>query len=209
MTPSPTKRTSPLRREEIVDAAREILRYTDLDGLSLRRLAASLGVTAPALYAHVEDKGDLLAAVAERGLADLVEAFEQVDARDPIDRLHAYGRAYVEQAMNDPELFRVMFVFRPGWVPMPEMDNELDAATTAFDQPQVAITEAMERRDIHPDRDPVLTAMSLWTVAHGLASVFLLGASGGEVLLPDNAQELIEDVLRVTLVGMREAPQAG
>ncbi len=206
MTAAPTKRTSPLRREEIVDAACEILQYTDLDGLSLRRLAASLGVTAPALYAHVEDKGDLLAAVAERGFAELLEAFEHVDATDPIDRLHAYGRAYVEQAINDPEVFRVMFVFRPGSVPMPEMDNELDAATTAFDRPQIAITEAMERGEIHPSRDPLLTAMTLWTVAHGIASVLLLGASGGAVVLPDNADELIEDVLKVTLVGMREAP---
>jgi len=189
-----------------VDAARQLLSDTDLDSLSLRRLAASLGVTAPALYAHVEHKGDLLAAVAEQGFAELMEAFDQVDAVEPMERLHAYGHAYVRQAITDPGMFRVMFVFRPGEIPIPEADNELAAATVAFDKPGRAIAEAMQRGEIHPDRDPLLTAMTLWTTTHGLATVLLLGSSGGEVMLLDNANELIEDVITVTLAGLKDPP---
>jgi AcrR family transcriptional regulator len=208
MAGSGSKRSRPLRREEIVEAARSMLATTDLDELSLRRLAATLGVTAPALYAHVRDKGDLLAAVAEQSFAELVADFEAVDTPDPAERLAAYGRVYVRKAIEEPELFRVMFVFRPGMVPLPEVDNELRAATVAFDLPGAAIAEAMATGAIHPDRDPLLTAMTLWTASHGLASVFLLGRSDAEVVLPDNADELIEDVLRVTLTGLREPPAA-
>ena len=198
-----SKRTEPLSRAAIVDAAREMLATTDLDDLSLRRLAAVLGVTAPALYAHMEDKRDLLAAVAEQGFAELVSAFEQVEAEDPIERLFAYGRAYVDKAVDDPEVFRVMFVFRPGTVPMPEVDNELPAATAAFERPMVAVMDAMQVEEIHPDRDPLLTALTLWTTTHGLATVLLLGSGGGRVRLPDNAEELISDVLWTTLEGLR------
>lgn len=209
MAHSSSKRSRPLRRDEIVDAAREMLKSTDLDALSLRRLAASLGVTAPALYAHVDDKGDLLAAVAEQGFAELVESFDAVEATDPVERLHAYGRAYVDKAVNEPEMFRVMFVFRPGTVPIPELDNELPAATVAFDKPGVAIAEAMETGAIHPDRDPLLTAMTMWTGSHGLASVLLLGRSDAEVVLPHNSDELIDDVLRVMLAGLHQPPTSG
>src|SRR5512147_1959624 len=106
-------RRDTLSRESIVRATRVMLRTTDLDDLSLRKLAGTLGVTAPALYAHVEDKEDLLRAVAESGFADLVARFDRVDGDDPVDRLRGYGRAYVAQALADPEVFRVMFLYRP------------------------------------------------------------------------------------------------
>ena len=55
----------PLQRETIVEAARDLIITDGLEALSLRRLAGQLGVTAPALYAHVRDKQDLLRALAE------------------------------------------------------------------------------------------------------------------------------------------------
>ncbi len=84
---------------------------------------------------------------------------------------------------------------------------ELAEATAAFAKPALAIAEAMEAGAIHPDRDPLLTAMTLWTTTHGLATVLLLGSSGGEVILLDNHEELVEDVINVTLEGLRAAPQ--
>jgi TetR/AcrR family tetracycline transcriptional repressor len=50
----------PLSREEIVRTAIELLDRVGLERLSLRRLAAELGVSAPTLYWHVEDKRHLL-----------------------------------------------------------------------------------------------------------------------------------------------------
>ena len=63
-----------LHREAIVAAARELIVADGLEALSLRRLAARLGVTAPALYAHVRDKQDLLRAVAESGYTAMTPA---------------------------------------------------------------------------------------------------------------------------------------
>lgn len=191
----------------MVDAAREMLRTTDLDDLSLRKLAARLGVTAPALYAHVEDKQDLLRAVAECGFAELVERFRAVDATDPVERLRAYGHAYVEHALADPEVFRVMFLFRPDRLDVPGVDNELDAASESFTLPDEALRDALANGDVHPDRDPAMTALTLWTTAHGCASVLLLGASGGEVLVPAGMEHLVDEVVDTTLAGLRQPPR--
>jgi AcrR family transcriptional regulator len=199
-------RREPLTRAAIVEATREMLRGTDLDDLSLRKLAATLGVTAPALYAHVEDKQDLLRAVAETGFTDLVARFGEVVDDDPVERLRGYGRVYVEHALADPEVFRVMFLYRPGALDVPGVDNELPAATEAFTRPGEAVAAAMASGQIHPDRDPVLTAVTLWTTAHGCASVLLLGASSGEVIVPTGLEGLVDDVLDVTLQGLRNPP---
>jgi TetR/AcrR family tetracycline transcriptional repressor len=54
-----------LERATVVRTALELLDQVGLDGLSLRRLAASLGVQAPALYWYFSGKQDLLDAMAQ------------------------------------------------------------------------------------------------------------------------------------------------
>ncbi|PZG04943.1 TetR family transcriptional regulator [Nonomuraea aridisoli] len=49
-----------MARDTVVRAALELLDETGLDGLSMRRLAARLGVQNPALYWHFRDKQELL-----------------------------------------------------------------------------------------------------------------------------------------------------
>ncbi|MDL4773711.1 MULTISPECIES: TetR/AcrR family transcriptional regulator C-terminal domain-containing protein [Thermomonosporaceae] len=54
-----------LDRPVVVATALALLDEVGLDGLSLRRLAAELGVQAPALYRHFSGKDDLLRAMAD------------------------------------------------------------------------------------------------------------------------------------------------
>jgi TetR/AcrR family tetracycline transcriptional repressor len=53
-----------LDRDRLVAAAFAQLEQDGLDGLSMRRLAARLGVQAPAIYWHVGDKAELLGLMA-------------------------------------------------------------------------------------------------------------------------------------------------
>jgi TetR/AcrR family tetracycline transcriptional repressor len=54
-----------LTRDEVVRTAVRLLDEVGLDGLTLRRLAGELGVSAPTLYWHVRDKRALLDLMAE------------------------------------------------------------------------------------------------------------------------------------------------
>jgi TetR/AcrR family tetracycline transcriptional repressor len=65
----------PTTRTDVVRAAVEILDEEGLGGLTLRAVAARLGVSAPTLYWHVKDKRHLLDLVAEQVLT------EQPDSR--------------------------------------------------------------------------------------------------------------------------------
>jgi AcrR family transcriptional regulator len=188
---------TPLQREAIVEAARQLIVAGGLEALSLRRLAAQLGVTAPALYAHVRDKQDLLRALAEGQFAELVARFDRVTEPDPIARIKAHGRAYVEQAREHPELFKLMFLFPPelaaGDVPD---DVTLPAATQAFAAASGAVNEAIEAGAIVAD-DPLLVALTLWSGTHGVATVLQLGFG-----LPAELEErMIDEVTDRLLAG--------
>jgi AcrR family transcriptional regulator len=52
--------------DEILDAAAELLRTSDADSFSVRKLAAALGTDSSSLYRHFRSKTELLRAVADR-----------------------------------------------------------------------------------------------------------------------------------------------
>ena len=99
-----------LSRDAVVNAARDIVAADGLDGLSLRRVAKVLGVTAPALYAHVDDKLDLLRAVAELEFEHLAARFDDIETADPVERVGQQAFVYVEHALEDPALFQVRHI---------------------------------------------------------------------------------------------------
>jgi AcrR family transcriptional regulator len=73
------KNRPPLTRQHILEAALKILDEQSIDGLSMRKLAATFNVEAMSLYNYVKDKQDLL-----NGLCDLVlSRIELPDAELP------------------------------------------------------------------------------------------------------------------------------
>ncbi|MET0422695.1 MAG: TetR/AcrR family transcriptional regulator C-terminal domain-containing protein [Actinoplanes sp.] len=60
-----------LRRADVVTGALTLLDAGGLDGLTMRKLAAQLGVQAGALYWHFPSKQALLTAMADRMISDL------------------------------------------------------------------------------------------------------------------------------------------
>jgi TetR/AcrR family tetracycline transcriptional repressor len=57
-------------RDDVIHTAIQLLQEVGLDGLTLRRLATELGISAPTLYWHVRDKRELLDLMAEQMVRD-------------------------------------------------------------------------------------------------------------------------------------------
>jgi TetR/AcrR family tetracycline transcriptional repressor len=91
----------PLNRARVADAALAFIDEHGLDGLSMRKLGAELGVEAMSLYNHVTNKADLLDAVADRLFDDVLAAYG-----DPSGDWKVHARAlchaYVDVAAAHP-----------------------------------------------------------------------------------------------------------
>ena len=98
----PRPRNGPLlTRASIVDAALERIDRDGLEGLSMRKLAADLGVDPMSLYHHVPNKDALLRAVVER----VFEAMPRPAARgDWRRRVRAWAEAYRSLVEAHPNL---------------------------------------------------------------------------------------------------------
>lgn len=102
----------PLSRERIADTALRFIDEHGLDALSMRKLGAELGVEAMSLYNHVDNKDDLLAAV-----ADALYARVLVEYGDPggdwRTRARQMAAGYVAVASAHPEAFPLLLKRSP------------------------------------------------------------------------------------------------
>ncbi|HKY14872.1 MAG TPA: TetR/AcrR family transcriptional regulator [Microthrixaceae bacterium] len=182
----------PLSRERLVVTARTTIEHDGVDGLSLRGLARELGVTAPALYAHVDGKDDLLTEIASTHFELLISRFDAIDDEDPLDRIRALCRAYVDHALDAPALFHLMFRFPPRPVGPVEA---FPPAERAYAAAEAATRSAVESGALAVE-DPSVASMAMWAAVHGVAEVGLLGFADRQAI-----GDLLDAVVDTMLVG--------
>jgi len=186
-----------LTRDAVIAAARSLIVEESLEAVSLRRIGGALGVTAPALYAHVSDKRDLLRGVAEFELTQLMSRFQQVTDPDPVARLRQFSRAYIDYAIENPELFKTIFLFPPELPIGLPTGEELPLATQAFELPLLAIDEAIRTGRFKPT-DTTTSSLVLWAATHGCADLLLFGFDFDDA----SREGLIAAVLDTVIAGL-------
>jgi len=191
---------SPLNRQSVIDAARDCIVADGLDAISLRKLAATLGVTAPALYAYVDDKRDLLRSVAELEFRRLATRFEQIDDPDPVERMRQMSHAYVEQALAEPELFRTMFQFSPDLAIGTPTGAEDELATSVFELALSSVVEAIDSGALRR-AEPITVALTIWSATHGVVDMLLMGFPFDDA----TRQMLVDSVIDTVLAGLASA----
>jgi len=95
---------------------------------------------------------------------------QQVAAEQPttLERLRAQGLAYVRFARENAELYRIAMMSEGH--PGSDVDQALDAA--AFVHMRDSVQALMDEGN-YPRGDVTVAALGLWTVAHGLAALFI------------------------------------
>jgi AcrR family transcriptional regulator len=92
-----------LSRDRIVRAALALVDAEGLEAVSIRRLAAELGVAGPSLYNHVATKDDLLDAMVDAVLGE-VDLSMFADGRPWWEALESWARSYRAALAVHPNL---------------------------------------------------------------------------------------------------------
>ncbi|CAI6083080.1 TetR/AcrR family transcriptional regulator C-terminal domain-containing protein [Cohnella sp. JJ-181] len=105
---------TPLDRPRIENVVLQLLRETGLERLSMRKIADTLGVKAPALYYHVKDKEQLLHWLAERISADIAYPDEGRPWREQIRRWAEGFRQALRRYPDAVSIMNATFAASPG-----------------------------------------------------------------------------------------------
>ena len=99
-------------RQRIKAAGRGQMTEYGTAGLTLRAIARTLGITAPAIYNYFPRLEDLITALIVDAFTDLAEAMEAAEAAEPaaraFDKILALCLAYRQWAMNHPTDFQLI-----------------------------------------------------------------------------------------------------
>jgi AcrR family transcriptional regulator len=100
------------RREEILQAAKELFLEQGYDSTTIRRIAHRVGISAPALYLYFEDKEALMLALCDQTFGHLMAAIDEIEktVSDPLQRVRRFGEAYVRFGLTHPDEYRLVFL---------------------------------------------------------------------------------------------------
>jgi AcrR family transcriptional regulator len=186
-------------RRALLDEALALIAEKGVEGLSLREVAARVGVSHAAPYHHFADKTALLRALAHEGMSlmdDRMAAAEEAAGDDPNERLLGIGMAYVIFAVERPDYYaafnapEVNNPERPVGAPLPEEEEG-----NTWQRLVNAVVACQQSGDM-PQGDPVILGVYLWSLVHGLAELW----RGGPLSLMPQAAQGLEPMARKVLM---------
>ena len=196
-------------RQEIVDAAREILAREGYGQLSMRKVAERIEYSPTAIYLHFEDKRDLVFQVCEETFGKLVSELESLESevRDPVARLRERLRRYVAFGLRHPQHYLATFVAVPT-EQLPEDvarynnpdSNGMRALGILRASVQACIDAGLFRRV-----DAEVTARALWATLHGVTSLLIQMPN----FVWGDQKALVESVIDTAIEGLRLRRRTG
>ena len=175
-------------RRALLDAAERLVRREGAARASLRAIAREAGVSPSAPYHHFEDRESLLAAVAARGFRSLgsgmADARAADDSEGPLERMRVAGIAYVRFAIDNAEMFRLMFGgMLSDRTRFPELKQAADDAG--------AVLEGLVGGERVGGERHSAVALAAWSTVHGLAFLLVEG-----LLREEEAELGVEEITR-------------
>ncbi len=158
-------------RRLILDAARKLFIENGFDKVSIRNIADAIEYSPATIYLYFKDKNELLFALHQQGFQKMIGDFQPVFAlTDPFERLMAMGRAYIRFAVENPELFDLMFIMN---APIDTLDKEeWVEGDRAFALLMHVVQDCIDT-NVFRKQDVRVASMMIWSGIHGYTALFL------------------------------------
>lgn len=188
-------------KEALIRAALELIAQKGPGGFTFAEAARWAGVSAAAPYRHFRDRDELLADVALRGYDQFANALSHAFAEgrpDPQSAFDRLGKAYLNFARSEPAYYSAMFEAGIS------LDNNAAlraAADRAFGVLRTAVELLITTLPAKARPPSLMMALHVWTLSHGIASLFTRGDAGRRSL-PMSPEDLLEAGVLIYLRGL-------
>ncbi|WP_291456487.1 TetR/AcrR family transcriptional regulator, partial [Actinomyces sp. oral taxon 448] len=164
-------------RAELLRTSRELLDDDGPSALSMREAARRTGCTHQAPYHYFPNREAILAALVTEGFEELANrlsaAHDGLEARGLTATLETSANAYIEFALRNPGVFRIMF--RPDMCD-PENFPEVRRAGERARGELTRLAQMVQGGGSTPEVEALF-----WAGVHGLASLLLDGPLAAEL----------------------------
>ena len=187
-----------IHRDQILKCACDLYLSDGIEGFSMRKLAKSVGCTAPALYRHYESKEEVIQDVVTEAYRLFIQyLYRALEGRTPAERFTMAGRSYFDFAMEQPALYEIIYM-PAALLGAHNVDSSVADQARAIGQFWTDRVREMMEAGYLREGDPHLVSMTLWGHAHGLLSIYHRG------LLPVENEEDFRVVMTESLFRVME-----
>lgn len=186
---------------KIATVARDIVATEGTEAVSMRKVAAAVGVTPMAIYRHYPNREALLAATADTVFADLAEQWGKrtwAEDVDLVSHLADVTGDHLDFALGSPRLYAFLFTERRDRARSFPEDFRAGRSPTLNLLTQT-LSEAVRRGELR-ECDVWELALVLAALMHGLVQMY----HGGRIDLPEPSfRALCESAVWRVLDGVR------
>ena len=184
-------------RQRILEAAMDMFVKEGYEGVSMRRIADKIEYSVGTIYRYFENKYDIMLQLCYQGFERLLEIQLELDRiADPVERIKTGGRYYVTFALENPELYELMFATKE-IIKQPEGAEE-SVALKSLGKFAEHVQQCLDV-GFFSGGDAQTLAIALWASLHGLSS--LLIKEQFRFLPKDRVDQVVEKALAFNLRG--------
>ena len=159
-------------RQSILATAKELFLLKGFEATTIRNIAEKIEYSPSTIYQHFKDKNEIFYTIHSEAFAELVRYLNASEMhKNPMDQLISLGQIYVQFALENPELYDLMFIME---APIDFLNYLEDAnwieGKMAFDYLKSVIANCIQQGLIK-ETDLESLSYLIWSTVHGLVTI--------------------------------------
>jgi AcrR family transcriptional regulator len=180
----------------ILEAAMKLFVEKGIAQTTIRNIAHEIEYSVGTVYVYYKDKNDIFYDLHAQGFKQLGDKMKVLfNVTDPMERLKALGRSYIQFAVENPDMYDLMFTMK---APMEFLESthkeDWNEGKATFKILSTTVSQCVETGHFTGHKLEPLVFV-IWSVVHGIASLYTSQRIGGVIL---------EDSKKITMNGYEE-----
>ncbi|MGH8217202.1 MAG: TetR/AcrR family transcriptional regulator [Steroidobacteraceae bacterium] len=165
-------------RDRILAAARKVFDRHGLEGLSLREIAAQVGITPMAIYRHFDSKETLVDALVLDALKEWSALVASLPQGKGLAQLERIGEAFLDFALEKPRRFEAAFLLHSRKAR--RYPDDFVAGRSPAGNVQLRIIEEAVAQGLLDASSPIEIMMTNAALSQGLVTLYRAGRIAGD-----------------------------
>ncbi len=160
-------------RRRILDAALRLFLEQGFEKTSIRNIAEAIEYSPATIYLYYKDKNELLFALHQEAFLKMMAELGQVSTvEEPFERLTEMGQKYIKYALENPEMYDLMFVMTAPMETLDCRDEVWEDGLKSFCLLKTVVAQCSAAGYFN-NQDVETTSLTIWAYMHGLVTIYL------------------------------------
>ncbi|MEN0005825.1 MAG: TetR/AcrR family transcriptional regulator [Bacteroidota bacterium] len=165
-------------QQQVLEAAMKLYTEHGIEKTSIRNIAELIGYSPASVYFYFKNKAEIMFTLHLKGFKELKRRFDVLrSVKNPLERLKAMGRAYLQFSVEYPALYDLMF---SSTYPMQHLEDADEAmwrqGEATFDALRQTVTDCVAAGHFAGHHTEALSFL-IWSAVHGMVVLHQSGRS--------------------------------